>query len=79
MLSTLSKFDELKELLEKALEVPGVDKANVYNEYGIMYEQEGNYEKAMEAYRQCARATLKNDVLNRAKDAIERCKIKAEL
>lgn len=79
LLSTLGKFNELELLLNQALTVPGVDKANIYNEFGIMYEQTGNYEKAIEFYKQCGRQTLAKDTLDRALASIERCKTKQTL
>lgn len=76
LLSTLGKHDKLQQVLTQALTIPGVDKANVYNEYGIMYEQQGNYPEAIKNYRECARVTLNKDTLNRAMDSIERCQTK---
>ncbi|NQY06925.1 MAG: tetratricopeptide repeat protein [Flavobacteriaceae bacterium] len=79
LLSTLGKYDELKVLLAKALLVPGITKATVHNEYGIMYEQLGDLDKAIESYREAGKLTLSGDVLNRVKASIERCKNKKEL
>jgi tetratricopeptide (TPR) repeat protein len=79
LLSTLGKYDELKELLDKALNIPGITKSTIYNEYGIMLEQQSNFDEAIEYYRKCALSTLNKDVLNRAKDSIDRCKTKKEL
>jgi len=79
LLSTLGKFNELKDLLDKALNIPGITKSTIYNEYGIMSEQQGNLDEAIEYYRKCALSTLNKDVLNRAKDSIDRCKSKKEL
>ncbi|MEP2935047.1 MAG: tetratricopeptide repeat protein [Gilvibacter sp.] len=78
-LSTLGKFDELKSLLDTALGIPGITKATIYNEYGIMYEQIGELQKAIEHYQKAGKLTLSNDVLNRAKSSIERCKSKLDL
>lgn len=79
LLSTLGKFDELEELLTKALEVPGITKATIYNEYGIMYEQQGDLDKAISFYTKAAKTTLSNDILSRVKNSIARCKDKKEL
>lgn len=79
LLSTLGKYDELKLLLDRALTVPSIDKANVFNEYGIMYEQMKEYNKAIEYYKQCAELTLSKDTLNRAMESIERCRLKLTL
>ncbi len=79
LLSTLGKWDELKELLDKAFNIPGITKSTIYNEYGIMLEQQGKLDEAIEQYRKCALSTLNKDVLNRAKDSIDRCKSKKDL
>tara|TARA_R110000850_G_scaffold274786_2_gene412810 strand:+ start:44660 stop:45142 length:483 start_codon:yes stop_codon:yes gene_type:complete len=79
LLSTLGKFEELKELLETALTVPGMVKSTIYNEYGIMYEQTGNFDKAIEYYKKCALESLDGSVMERAKQSIERCKAKKEI
>jgi tetratricopeptide (TPR) repeat protein len=79
LLSTLGKYDELKLLLDRALTVPGIDKANVFNEYGIMYEQMKDFNKAITFYKQCAEMTLSKDTLNRAMESMERCKLKMTL
>jgi tetratricopeptide (TPR) repeat protein len=79
LLSTLERFDDLDNLLKKALEVKGIEKAKIYNEYGIMFEQIGEYEKAIRFYTDAAKSTLNKDMLNTAKDSIERCKVKTSL
>lgn len=79
LLSTLGKWDELKELLDKAINIPGITKSTIYNEYAIMYEQQGKLDEAMEYYRKTGLNTLDKTVLDRAKASIERCKSKKEL
>lgn len=79
LLSTLGKYDKLEQVLAKALTVPGVDKANVHNEYGIMYEQQGRYADAINNYNECAKLTLSKDTLTRAMDSVDRCKTKQTL
>ncbi len=78
LLSTLGKYDELKELLDKAITIPGITLATMYNEYAIMYEQQGNLDEAIAHYKKCAMNTLDKNVLNRAKESIERCQLKRE-
>lgn len=79
LLSTLGKWDELTQLLEKALTVPGITKATIYNEYAIMYEQQGDLDQAIEYYRKTGIQTLDKNTLERAKTSIDRCKSKKEL
>jgi tetratricopeptide (TPR) repeat protein len=79
LLSTLGKFDELKELLDTALTIPGIIKATVYNEYGIMLEQQGKLDEAIEYYRKCALNSMDTNVIERAKLSIDRCRLKKEI
>ncbi|NNM23313.1 MAG: tetratricopeptide repeat protein [Flavobacteriaceae bacterium] len=79
LLSTLGKWDELKDLLDRAMNIPGITKATIYNEYAIMYEQQGKLDEAIEHYRLAGMNTLDKGVLDRAKTSIERCKSKKEL
>ena len=79
LLSTLNKWDELKELLDTAVNIPGITKSTIYNEYAIMYEQQGKLDEAIEHYRKAALSTLDKMVLERAKGSIDRCKMKKDL
>ena len=79
LLSTLRKYDALKALLDKALTIPGITLSTMYNEYAIMHEQQSNLDLAIEHYKKCALSTLDKNVLTRAKESIERCKMKKEL
>lgn len=76
LLSTLNRFDELAALLEKALALPGINKATIYNEYGIMYEAQGKYNQAIEAYNNYIRNLYDNKLIDTARNSIERCKTK---
>ncbi len=79
LLSTLGKWAELKDLLDRALLVPGITKATIYNEYAIMHEQQGQLDEAISQYRLAGMNTLDKGVLDRAKTSIERCKSKKDL
>ena len=79
LLSTLGKYDELKDLLDRAINVPGITKSTILNEYAIMFEQQGKLDEAIDHYRQAGLSTLDKGVLDRAKTSIERCKSKKEL
>ena len=79
LLSTLGRFDDLKVLLEKAKDVPGMDKYTLYNEYAIMYEQLEEYNMAINYYKDAAKATMNDKTMRAAMDSIERCNIKASL
>lgn len=79
LLSNLGKWEALKELLDQAMNIPGVTKATILNEYAIMYEQQEELDKAIEYYKKTGLSTLDKNVLNRVKDSIDRCKAKKEL
>lgn len=79
LLSTLGKWDELKTLLDNAINIPGIIKATIYNEYAIMHEQQGELDKAIDYFRKAGMDTLDKSVLDRAKISIERCKSKKDL
>jgi len=79
LLSTLNKYDELEALLQKALQVPGINKATIYNEYGIMLEAQAKYKEAIESYRNYIRYLYDNKLIDVAKSSIDRCQSKIDL
>lgn len=79
VLSTMHKWKELEELLRKALDVPAVDKASVYNEYGIMNELRGNYEEAIKNYKDAIRYTLVTENIDTYQSSVKRCQTKKSL
>lgn len=78
LLSALGKYELLEFILTQGLQTPGVDKSTMYNEFGIMYEQRGLYDKAIDYYKECGKATLVKEALDRAIASIERCKTKKQ-
>ena len=78
LLSITNKFDELEKLLEKALEIPGANKMRIYNEYAIMYENKGEFDKAIEYYKKTITYAFVMQDFYLFKDSIERCKMKKE-
>ncbi len=78
-LSNLGRFDELKKHLDRVAQIPGIAKDTVANEYGIMYEMQGNLQKAIEQYQNAAIVTLDGAKLDKYKDGIDRCKKKMEI
>jgi tetratricopeptide (TPR) repeat protein len=79
LLSTLGKYDEQKELLAKALTVPGIDKPGMYNEMAIACEMQGQYDEAIENYKTAIRLSLVDANIDTYMASIERCKKKALL
>jgi tetratricopeptide (TPR) repeat protein len=78
-LSTLGKYDELEVLLNQALTVAGVEKAAIYNEFGILYELRQDYNKAIENFREAVRFTLSDPNVETYMKSIDRCRKKRDL
>lgn len=79
LLSTMQRFDELNNLLSKALEIPGINKATIFNEYGIMFENLGEYNKAITYYKDAAKITMSSKSLDKFMESIKRCETKSSL
>jgi len=79
VLSVLQRWDDLTALLNKGLTIPGINRATLHNEFGIMYETRGMLKEAIESYKNFAQTTFLNKQLDTAKDSIERCKKKLEI
>jgi len=69
----MGKLDKLKEFLDKAMLVEGVSKSQLYNEYGILYEMQGDFEKAISHYQQAINWSLNNNDINIYQESIQRC------
>lgn len=79
LLSNLKKYDALNYLLEKALKVPGINQGTIFNEYAIMFEQLEEYDRAIKYYKDTIRNSFDANVIDKAKESIERCKMKIEV
>ncbi len=79
VLSSTEKFDELEELLNKALSVPGVAKDKIFNEFGIMYELKGEFLKDIDYYKKAINASLAEKDIEIYRESINRCKTKREI
>ncbi len=76
LFSTLKKYEELKALLTKAESVPGINISTINNEWGIMYEALGDYNKAIEYYKKVVTGTYDNKTLDIAMESVKRCEKK---
>ena len=79
LLSNQQRFDELKAHLDRISEIQGIARDTIQNEYGIMYEMQGNARKAMEHYEHAAMITLDTKKLEKYREGIDRCKQKLEM
>lgn len=78
-LSALGRFDDLKEVLEQAEQVPGMDKASIKFEFGLMYEMKGDLDLAIDYYKKAIIGSIDNAKIQAYKDALERIKLKKEI
>lgn len=78
-LSTLGKFAEQGELLRSALMVPGIEKAVIQNELGIMHELLGDFDVAVDHYKLAIMLTLAETNVDLYYASVERCRKKQRL
>jgi tetratricopeptide (TPR) repeat protein len=79
LLSTLKRYDELKSHLEKALEKPGINKGSIFTEFGIMYEAQGEYDKAIEMFKEAIKNLFDSKIIETTVGSINRCKQKKDI
>ncbi len=78
-LSNQNRYDELKNHLDKMSAISGIAKDTIANEYGILFELQGNLQQAIDYYQKAAIVTLDNGKLDKYKEAIDRCRKKLEI
>ncbi|MCB9235430.1 MAG: tetratricopeptide repeat protein [Bacteroidia bacterium] len=79
LLSGQERFDEVKVLLEKAMDVPGMNKSKVYNEYGIMHEMGGDLEQAIYYYKAAIQKAFSEKEIEAYQNNISRVRKKMEV
>lgn len=72
LLSTQERWEELEELLTRAMQVKGITKARIYNELAIMHEVQGNYAEAIEAYRQAIKYSFSQKDIHTYRTSVAR-------
>ncbi len=78
-LSTLGQYDEQEKMLNSALTIPGIDRATINNEIGIMHELKGDYDLAIESYKTAIRFSLVDANVDLYTGSISRCRKKQNL
>lgn len=73
------RFDALEDLLEKALNIGGVQKAFIYNMKARTMEVKGRFSKAIALNKQAIKWCLNDQELNRVKAEIKRCRKKRQI
>lgn len=79
LLSSLRRYDELEDLLRKAVGVSGISYATIYNEYGLMREIQGNLEDAVHYFRLHIKNSFDTKTIETAAESIKRCERKKQL
>lgn len=79
LLSEEKRYYELEQLLTKAEAVADVNKSNIAREWGYLYEDTKQYEKAIEKYKEYALTLYDNNLIEKTKEGILRCKNKMEI
>ena len=73
------RYSELIAAMNKVKEIPGVPKDMVLKYFALLNEMQGNYDQAIDFFKQAIRKSLSNDNINTFADAIKRCKLKKEI
>jgi len=66
-------------LLAKSLITAGVNKAKVWNEYGIMYEMQGLYAEGVDAYKKAIQYSLSDEDIQKFEKSIHRIRKKQNI
>lgn len=72
LLSNQERWDDLKQLLTKALSCPGIHKGKIHSEFGIMHEIRGEFDAAVESFKAAIRYSFTEAEVETYKAAIRR-------
>jgi tetratricopeptide (TPR) repeat protein len=75
-LSTLGKHQEQLDLLQQALQVPGIDRASMHNEMAMAFELLCRFDEAIKGYKEAVRYSLIDANITTYMASIERCRTK---
>lgn len=79
LLSGEKRYSELEQLLLKAEQVKEVDSSNLAREWAYLYEDTHQYDKAIPKYKEYALGLYDNNLLEKAKEGIVRCRTKLDI
>lgn len=79
LLMDMDRYTELEEHLEHCQEVYSIDKSWVFDRFGMMFEQNEQFTKAIGFYQKAIIATMSNDKIKEFQSDIERCNIKMDV
>ena len=79
LLSVHRRFSELESLLQSAEMISDISKTDIAREWAYFYEDTEQYDLAIEKYKEYALGLYENGLIEKAKEAIVRCKNKLEI
>ena len=79
LLLRLDRATETVAVLNKSLEVPGIEKDKIYSLFGNLYEREKKWEEAIEYYTKAIFYSLSDVDVSRYQNDLNRVKIKMNL
>ncbi|QOR73958.1 hypothetical protein SAMN05443429_102259 [Cruoricaptor ignavus] len=79
LLSGQKRTQELRDLLQRAENIPGVNRSSLAREWAYFYEETQDFDNAIAKYKEYALTLYNNAEIEKAKAAIERCKTKKEI
>jgi len=79
LLSRLGELEKLENILQKAANISGIKRSDLFNEYGILHEMRGDYLKAASFYKDAILHSLINSDIENYQGALQRCLLKLEL
>lgn len=79
LLSTLRRYEELENLLNEAIKVPGVSYSTIYNEFGLLNEALGKFTEAIHYFKLYIQNVFETKSIDAATDSIKRCEKKMQI
>ena len=78
LLSEEKRYPELEQILKTAETIENVNKSNLSREWAYFFEDTRQFHKAIEKYKEYALSLYDNNLIDKAKESILRCKQKLE-
>ena len=78
MLRDFGRIDDLERVLLEAEKISNVNRSNLYDEFGSLYEMKEDFAQAIEYYKKAIKFTLNNEYIDDLKKHIIRCRDKKD-
>lgn len=79
LLTDMERYDELEAMLYRCLKVAMINKAQLHNQFGLMYELQEQYQPAMGSYETAMRLSVNDEKREEYHKNISRCQAKLEM